>query len=243
MTPRTALVVAASSDIGFGVAQRLLADGFDVAAHCHSNRIRLEGLAREAIDSGCVLVVLDVDLTAPGGGERLVNEAISALRGLDVLVNTIGPFEDADLLATTPETWRRTLDLNLNAVFDVVYYATATLIARRGHIINFAFGGVDQLRARPDATAFTAAKLGVVALTKALAVRLASSGVRANAICPGSIDSADHTPGRIPQKVDEIPAGRQGRIDEVADVVSWLVGASPSYITGALIPITGGWDY
>jgi NAD(P)-dependent dehydrogenase (short-subunit alcohol dehydrogenase family) len=243
MVPRTALVVAASSEIGFGVAQRLLADGFDVAAHCHTNRPRLEHLTSKASAWGRALAVIEVDLTTPGGAERLVDEALGVLHGLDVLVNTIGPFEEVDLLATTPEIWRRILELNLNVVFDIIHYATASLVARRGHIVNFAFGGVDQLRSRPKATAFTAAKLGVVALTKALAVRLAPRGVRVNAVCPGFIDDNDYAEERLRQILDEIPAGRLGRVEEVADVVSWLVGESPSYVTGAHIPVAGGWDY
>jgi len=67
--------------------------------------------------------------------------------------------------------------------------------------------------------------------------------VRVNAVCPGFIDCHDHPEERMRQVVNEIPAGRLGRVDEVADVVSWLIGESPSYVTEAHISVTGAWDY
>lgn len=92
-------------------------------------------------------------------------------------------------------------------------------------------------------TAYGAAKAGIVVLTKALAVSLAPLGVRVNAICPGLIEAGESAAPEREEMARQIPLGRPGKPHEIADVLTWLVTESPSYVTGALIPVAGAWEY
>ena len=243
MERKAALVTASSSEIGRAIALMLAAKGYDVGAQYLSNHTVARELKEQAEKNGVQVKLLPYDLMKEAGARSIVEQTVEAFGRLDVLVNTIGPCVYQDLPAVTPADWKQMIDINLNSVFNVIYHARDHVVRTRGHVVTFGYAGVDLLKARGSATAYCAAKAGLVILTRTLAAELGRFGVRVNAVCPGWIDDTPHPEARKREIVEAIPFGRMGEVGEVADVVAWLVDGSPEYVTGALIPVAGGSEY
>ncbi len=240
---KTALITGASSSVGSAIAQGLASAGFNLGLHYYSQNEPVEKVAGEAEKYGVSVQRLRYDLTELEQVEALVDEFISSNGKLDVLVNTIGPFYSRDILDVTPCQWREAIDLNLNITFNVTYLAKNYICRSQGHIINFGFSGVENLKAWPTSTGYCAAKAGVIVLTKSLAVALAKFKVRVNAVCPGLVfEGLTSEPERIKME-QQIPFGRPAQPTEIASLVKWLVTESPDYLTGSVIPIAGAWEY
>jgi len=242
MNSKTALVTGASSDTGTAVAKSLASCGFNIAAHYHGNTDAVRGIEEDAKGYGVKTRLFKYDLTKPDAAEEMVREVLSQFKRIDILVNTVGPFFVKDILKVTPEEWLRDIETNLNTAFNVIHYAKESLCASHGHIINFAFAGVQNLKSWEMGTGYFAAKAGIVILSKSLATGLASSGVRVNVICPGLLEGSDLTEVERQNRISQVPFGRLGEPEEIGDVVKWLVTESPSYISGALIPVSGAWE-
>ncbi|HNW93343.1 MAG TPA: SDR family oxidoreductase [bacterium] len=243
MNNRSALITGASSDIGVAVAQALVREGYDIAAHCYKNQSRLTPVNDEAeiYDGKCAII--QRDLKQPGAVEDLVAEAVVKCGGIDVLVNTIGPFQWKDLLEVTPQEWEEQVFFNLNLAFRVTHAALPHLRQRRGHIINFVYAGVENIHAQHMATAYYAAKSGLLVLTKSLAARLAQERVRVNAVGPGLIADRGTTKAELARMAKRAPFGRPGTTVEIAEIVRWLVADSPAYVTGTILDVAGGWEF
>jgi len=237
MNKAVAIVTGASTSIGWALVAQLLDAKYQVVAQINENVGRLKGL-------GGSLEICRQDLGDERGAQLLIERVRDKYGRVDVLVNTIGPLLQKPLNKLSPLDWQTQIHFNLNLAFYLSHYALPDLIASKGHIINFAFSGVDQLKARNDSTAYCAAKAGLVVLTKSLASALAEHGVRVNAICPGLIEE-DGMPSGVERELmaKEIPFGRPGLPSEVAEVLAWLVTTSPKYLTGALISVAGAWEY
>ncbi len=240
---KTALVTGASSATGQAIALALAEGGFNVAAHYCRHPEPVHALQARATSLGVAVDLFASDLTDAAQAGEMVKAVASRFGGIDVLVNTVGPFYSQDILSVTPTEWAEAIATNLNTAFNVTYFAREHLCASKGHIVNFAFAGVENLKARPTSAAYCAAKAGIVILTKSLAAGLAPLGVRVNAVCPGLIDEGQVLSEERQAMAQGIPAGRLGSPDEVAHIVKWLVTESPSYVTGALVPVAGAWEY
>ena len=183
------------------------------------------------------------DLTAPEQAKRLVADTLQHFGSVDVLINVVGPYVHKDILEVTPQDWLNDINLNLNTCFHVSHYALEALRQTQGQIINFAFSGVENNKAWPMSTGYCAAKTGVVALSKSLAVALAPNKVRVNVICPGLVDDEDIAAEERQQMASQIPYGRPVQPDEIGQTVSWLIWNSPETMTGALLSVSGAWEY
>jgi len=243
MIHKTALITGASSDIGKELAHTLSRKGFNIGAHYYNNKEGSSTLEERILGSGGQFRSLCYDLRQPENAEKMVAEVVEHFKGINVLINTIGPFYYRDVLEVTPEEWSEAITMNLNIAFNVTHHAREHIIRSKGHIINFAFSGIENLKAWKMATGYCAAKAGIVVLSKSLAARLAPLGVRVNVLCPGFIEGEAITEKERKAMAEQIPFGRPGRPGEVAEVVGWLVTESPSYITGALIPVAGAWEF
>lgn len=240
---KTALVTGASSDIGRAVAIALAKKHFNLALHYWTRKKPVLAIRDAVAPLSIACELYCRDLTDPEQARTLLNEAVDRFGGIDAIINVVGPFSYRPILETTPHDFTEALSLNLNTCFFVTHYALDILRKSKGHVVNFAFAGVENSKAWPMSTAYCAAKSGVAVLTKSLAATLAPEGVRVNAVCPGLVEEGQITADERREMAAQIPFGRPVKPNEVADTVVWLVTESPSVLTGAMIAVSGGWEY
>lgn len=233
---RTALVTGAARGIGRGVALALAGAGFDVVAHYHSSREDAEETARLARALGVQACTHAADLTRSGEARALVEAAHAAYGGLGVLVNVVGNYVQKPWDQTSDQEWADMLASNLNATFYTCRAAVPFMRrAGWGRIVNFGYAGAEHLLGRTGIVPYAAAKSGVIVLTRAIARTEAPHGISANVVSPGVIETS------VSQPVRDIPAGRLGRVDEIAGAVLFYVTGS-AYITGQVTEVAGGWN-
>ena len=215
---KVALVTGASRGIGAATAERLRRDGWQVET------------AERATG---------IDLAEPGAGTAVVER----LERIDALVCNAGTVVRKGLLDTTPEDWRRIIDLNLSSVFELAQAAARRMVeAEGGSIVLIA--SMMSFQGGFNVSAYAASKGGVAQLAKALSNELAGRGVRVNALAPGYIatEMTDGLEDWRRREIDaRIPIGRFGQPEEIADVVAFLASDDARYITGAVIPVDGGY--
>jgi 2-dehydro-3-deoxy-D-gluconate 5-dehydrogenase len=235
---RRALVTGGSAGLGRAMAEALVEGGARVAIAARSDRVL--SVAKEI-----GAAALQVDLADRQQALALVDRAVEALGGLDILVNDAGaqirhPAEEFPL-----EDWDHVLAVNLDAVWILAQAAGRVMLAQKhGKIINVAslmsvFGGI-------TIPAYAASKGGVAQLTKALANEWARHGVNVNAIIPGYMDTQltealVGNPDREPLILSRIPAGRWGRPADMKGTLLFLASAASDYVHGTLIPVDGGY--
>ncbi len=238
---KTALVTGALGGLGSAIAARLAADGFRIAYH--------DIVERSADD------YFRADLLQPGAGEQLVADVIARYGRLDVLVNNAGAQKVAPVAEFARADWDLVRTLSLDASFECIKAAVPGMVERRwGRIVNIA--SAHGLIASPFKSAYTAAKHGLVGLTKSVALEVAEAGVTANAICPGyvrtplvekQIDDQMKVHGLSREAVirdimlASQPTRRFVEAEEVAGLASYLVSDAARSITGTTIAIDGGW--
>ncbi|MCR5002127.1 MAG: 3-oxoacyl-ACP reductase FabG [Lachnospiraceae bacterium] len=239
MKNKHAIVTGASRGIGRAIAEGLARSGYDLTITCINNEEMLNELAaelREAYKITCR--TFTGDLSDPSQADRL----FEGVEKLDVLVNNAGISYVGLIQDMTPEEWNRVIGVNLSSAFYCSRLAVPLMLKKKdGCIINIS--SVWGERGASTEVAYSASKGGLNAFTRALARELAPSNIRVNAIACGMIDTdmnrifdADD----ISSIIEEIPAGRMGRPDEVADLVCSLCLGN-SYITGQVITLDGGW--
>ncbi|MCU0279163.1 MAG: SDR family oxidoreductase [Candidatus Nanopelagicales bacterium] len=238
LTGRTALVTGAGSPtgIGFATAQLLAQMGAEVALASTTQRIH-ERVA-QLVAEGANATGFVADLTDPDQVEQLPSR-------VDILVNNAGmisvgtDFEAGALESMSLRTWRAGLQRNLDTAFLVCRHVTGGMRDRGwGRIVNVASvtGPVMAMRNEP---AYAAAKAGMVGLTRALAVDLASAGVTVNAVAPGWIATGSQTPDEARQ-AQVTPMGRSATPQEVAAAIAWFCTPGASYTTGQCLVVDGG---
>jgi NAD(P)-dependent dehydrogenase (short-subunit alcohol dehydrogenase family) len=235
---RTVIVTGGASGIGFATARALLSEGWRVAI-VGRNAQALEEARRELGDHVRIDRLDVTDEAAVAMTVAAIARDFGDLRGV---VNSAGVAHNASLLDTSAELFRRSLDVNLTSTF-LVTREVVRHMRDGGAVVNVA--SVAGMRGSPGRAAYAAAKGGVVMLTKALAVELASSGVRVNAISPGPTDTpmiqAVHTQETREAILRVVPQHRYGTPEEMGSVIAFLLDDRRSgYMTGQVIAVDGG---
>jgi len=233
---RTALVTGSSSGIGFAIARRLHAAGWQVV----TNGFRTEARGAELIDELPGAHYIDADVGDPADAAALVDGSLARFGRLDLLINNAGiarqiPHRDLD--AVSDEFWNAIMRVNLTGTWNVTKAAVPHLREARGQIINT--GSLAGFTAAGSSVPYAVSKAGVLHLTKLLAKALGPE-VRVNALAPGYIDTPlTHDWQSLREYIENnAPAQRLGNPDDVADVVMGLIAME--YVTGTFIPIDGG---
>ena len=239
---KVALITGAASGIGAATARRFAAEGAKLAI-CDLAEEPLAAMAEQLGRESNDLHSSSVDVRDPSAIARFLEGAVDALGQLDVLVNNagIGCFGHVDEI--TPEAWRNTLAVDLDAVFFASRAALPHLRRTRGSIVNTA--SISGLFGDPGLVAYNVAKAGVVNLTRNMAVDHAHEGIRVNCVCPGGVDTSmlrAHTidEGIMAEYARLVPLERLGQPDEIASGIAFLASEDASYITGCSLVIDGG---
>jgi 3-oxoacyl-[acyl-carrier protein] reductase len=238
---RIALVTGASRGIGRAIAQRLARDGFDIVVHYHSRRDAAEGAAAEVRALGRQARLLQFDVAQREAAAAALAADIEAHGVYYGVVCNAGIARDASFPAMTGEDWDAVMRTNLDSFYNVLQPLVMPMVRRRapGRIVTLA--SVSGIIGNRGQTNYSAAKGGVIAATKALAVELAKRDITVNCVAPGLIDT-DMVDANTPleQILEVIPMQRIGKPDEVAAAVSFLMSPDAAYVTRQVIGVNGG---
>ncbi|MEE4330518.1 MAG: 3-hydroxybutyrate dehydrogenase [Wenzhouxiangella sp.] len=253
---KTAVVTGSSSGIGLGIARALAGQGMNIVMNGIEPESDVEPLRREIADASGVEVLYDrADLMTADGATGLVAGALEHFGRVDVLVNNAGIQFVSPVDEFPAEKWQAIINLNLSSAFYTIKTALPGMRERGwGRIINIA--SAHGLIASPFKSAYVAAKHGVVGLTKTVALEVAEQGITANAICPGyvwtplvekQIPATAKARGISEEEVKRDvmlkaqPTKRFAQVEEIAALAAFLCSDQAVSITGAALPVDGGW--
>ena len=234
---RVALVTGGTRGIGRAIVERMKADGLLVAAGYSGNEEAAQATAR---DLGVMVVKGNVGVF--DDCERAVKAVEAELGPVDVLVNNAGITRDGFFHKMAPDQWSDVIRVNMDSVFNMTRQVINGMRERGfGRIINIS--SINGQKGQIGQTNYSAAKAGMIGFTKALALENARKGVTVNCIAPGYIDT--EMVGAMDAKVleaiiSQIPVGRLGKGEEIADMVAWLAGERAGYVTGCTLSLNGG---
>ena len=236
-----ALVTGGSRGIGRAVCLKLAAMGYYVVVNYHSNEDEARRTLALIRDEGGDGEILQFDVADAENVAKALEhwQEQHPADYIEVLVNNAGIRKDGLMLWMEDEQWHQVLDASLNGCFHVTRALLKNMLARKyGRIVNMV--SLSGLKGLPGQTNYSAAKAGVIGLTKSLAQEVARKNVTVNAVAPGFIRT-DMTADLDEQQLKTlIPAGRFGAPDEVADAVAFFASPQASYITGEVLSINGG---
>ena len=242
LSGRTAVVTGGSRGIGRAIVLRLATQGADVAFSYRGNAAAAEATAEEVRALGRTALPVNADVSQPESAESLIKATIDGLGKVDILVNNAGITRDDLIMRMGIDAWREVLETNLFGAFWMTKAVTRPMLkARGGRIINIT--SVSGQAGQTGQANYSAAKAGLIGLTKATARELASRGITVNAVAPGFVltELTQDLPEALQAQITErTPLGRFGTPQEIADAVAFLASDEAGYITGQVLAVDGG---
>jgi 3-oxoacyl-[acyl-carrier protein] reductase len=239
---QVALVTGGSRGIGRAIVKAFAAEGARVGFVYRGNQAAAEALVQEVAQAGGIALALQADVADPAAAATCVERLEKEWGRFDILVNNAGIIRDDLFVRMEPDAWQSVLQTNLGGTYNFCKAVAYTLLKqRRGRIINIS--SVAAERANLGQSNYAASKGAINALTRALAVELASRGVTVNAIAPGFIETdmseaVRNKAGDVIRKL--IPMRRLGQPEDIARVAVFLASADSAYITGQVLTVDGG---
>jgi 3-oxoacyl-[acyl-carrier protein] reductase len=239
---RVAVVTGGGRGIGRAIAVRLAGEGAKVAVSYRSNDEAAEETAALVREAGGECELFRGDVASAGDVEALFKGVNDAFGRLDILVNNAGTTRDTIMLRMKEEEFDEVLRTNLKGTYLCTRAALRALVRGRwGRIVNIS--SVVGLVGNAGQANYAASKAGLIGFTKSVAREVAQRGVTVNAVAPGYVET--ELTGKLPENVkgqikDQVPMGRFGEAEEIAEVVAFLAGEGAGYVTGQTIAVDGG---
>lgn len=239
---KTAVVTGASRGIGKAIALKLAEQGVNIVVNYINNKNEADKLVKEIEAYGTKALAIQADVSDFSQAKNLISRTKEELGTLDILVNNAGITRDGLIMRMTEEDFDRVIEVNLKGVFNCTRHTVPIMVKQRsGRIINIT--SVAGVLGNPGQANYSAAKAGIIGMTKTLAKEIGSRGITVNAIAPGFIetDMTAELADKVKETIkDQTALGKLGKPENVADAVVFLAGSSGEYITGQVLSVDGG---
>jgi 2-dehydro-3-deoxy-L-rhamnonate dehydrogenase (NAD+) len=240
---RHAIITGGASGLGYAISERMIASGATVTWWDVNADVMAQAAKTIGTETGAQVHCEKVDITLHTSVVAALARTLQKHGKVDILVNSAGiTGPNMKLADYPPEAWAQVVNVNLNGTFHCCRELTTHMQGNQyGRIVNIA--SVAGKEGNPNASAYSASKAAVIALTKSLGKELANSGVLVNCVTPAAVKTAmfdQMTPEHIAFMLSKIPMGRFGTTEEVAAMVSWLCTEDCSFSTGAVFDLSGG---
>ena len=233
-------ITGAGRGIGKTIAAKLAESGLDIAI-ADMNPVS-DDVLREIEEYGTKCLAFQLDVTDVESVDSVVKKIIDETGGIHILVNNAGITKDNLFMRMKPEQWSQVIDVNLNGVFHVTKAVIRTMVKQHsGRIINIS--SVVGFSGNPGQVNYSSTKSGLIGFTKSLSREVGTRGITVNAVAPGFINTAMTQALNESQQqaiLSQIPLGRMGEAEDIANAVAFLASEEASYITGTVLHVNGG---